>query len=85
MLYNKSTIMCRSKMQKTTAVSTAEAEYYSEPAAGVDVLYHCNLVESMGFAQEDPTPVFEHNTVCIDWGNKVTMIGGRELAKHIDM
>ncbi len=29
MLYNKSQIMWKSKMQKTTALSTAEAEYYS--------------------------------------------------------
>jgi hypothetical protein len=29
MLYNNSPIMWRSKMQKTTALSTAEAEYFS--------------------------------------------------------
>ena len=34
MLYNKSPIMWKSKMQKTTALSTAEAEYYSASAAG---------------------------------------------------
>ncbi len=28
MLYNKSPIMWKAKMQKTTALSTAEAEYY---------------------------------------------------------
>ncbi len=39
MLYNKAPIMWRSKMQKTTALSTAEAEYYSASAAGTEVLY----------------------------------------------
>ena len=39
MLYIKSPIMWKSKMQKTTALSTAEAEYYSASAAGCEVLY----------------------------------------------
>ena len=37
----------------------------------------------MGFAQAFPTPVYEDNTVCIEWGNSV--IGGRQRAKHIDI
>jgi hypothetical protein len=37
----------------------------------------------MGFAQASPTPVYEDNTACIEWGNNV--IGGRERAKHIDI
>jgi hypothetical protein len=70
-------------MQKTTALSTAEAEYYSASAAGVDVLYLRNLLERLGFAQKFPTQVFEDDTACIEWGNNV--IGGRERAKHIDI
>jgi hypothetical protein len=30
-----------------------------------------------------PTPVYEDNIACIEWGNNV--ISGRELAKHIDI
>ena len=37
----------------------------------------------MGFAQKSPTPVYEDNTACIEWGDHV--IGGRERAKHIDI
>ena len=37
----------------------------------------------MGFAQTGPTPVFEDNTACIEWGNNI--IDGRERAKHIDI
>ncbi len=33
MLYNKAPIMWKSKMQKTTAPSTAEAEYYYSASA----------------------------------------------------
>ena len=39
MLYNKSPIMWKSKMQKTTVLLTVEAEYYSASAAGCEVMY----------------------------------------------
>ena len=39
LLYNKSPISWKSKMQKTTALSTAEAEYYSASTAAAEVLY----------------------------------------------
>jgi hypothetical protein len=81
--YNRSPIHWRSKMQKTTALSTAEAEYYSASSAAAEVLYLRDLLDRMGFAQQAPTPVYEDNTACIEWGNNV--IGGRERAKHIDI
>jgi hypothetical protein len=81
MLYNKAPIMWKSKMQKTTALSTAEAEYYSASTAGSEVLYLRKLLERMGFAQTSPTP--GDNTACIEWGNNV--IGRRERAKHMDI
>jgi hypothetical protein len=52
MLYNKSPIMWKSKMQKTTALLTAEAEYYSASAAGCEVLYLLALLDSLGFKQK---------------------------------
>ena len=81
MLYNKSQIMWKSKMQKTTALSTAEAEYYSALMAGCEVLYLRALLHSLGFAQKKPTQVYEDNTACIEWRNNI--VGGRERAKHI--
>ena len=69
MLYNKSPIMWKSKMQKTTALSTAEAEYYSASMAGCEVSYLLALLQRLGFAQKNPTPVY----------------GGRDRAKHIDI
>ena len=38
MLYNKSPISWKSKIQKTTALSMAEAEYYSASTAATEVL-----------------------------------------------
>ena len=70
-------------MQKATALSTAEVEYYSASTAATEVLYLRNLLENMGFAQPAPTPVYEDNTACIEWGNHV--IGLIERAKHIDI
>ncbi len=83
MLNNKSPIMWKSKMQKTTALSTAEPEYYSALAAGCEVLYLWTLLDRLGFKQKEPTPIYEDNIACIEWGNNV--IGVRERAKHIDI
>jgi hypothetical protein len=58
MLYNQAPIMWRSKMQKMTALSTAEAEYYSASTAGSDVLYLRKLLDQLGFTQQSPTPVY---------------------------
>jgi hypothetical protein len=63
-----SPIMWRSEMHKTTALYTAEADYYTAWAAGVQVR---NLLERLAFAQRDPTQVVEDNTACIEWGNDV--------------
>ena len=48
------------ELQMTTSPSTAEAEYYSASTAATEVLYLRNLLERMGFAQPQPTPVYEH-------------------------
>jgi hypothetical protein len=83
MLYNKSLIMWKSKMQKTTALLTAESKYYAGSAAGCEVLYLRALLDHLGFKQKKPTQIYEDNTACIEWGN--TVIGGPERAKHINI
>ncbi len=70
-------------MQKTIALSTAEAEYSSASEITIEIIYLRNLIRNMGLPQEDDTPVYEDNTACIEWGNHI--IGGRERAKHIDI
>ena len=70
-------------MQKTVSLSTAEAEYYATSEMGIEVLYLCTLLQSMGFQQEPDTPVHEDKTARIEWGNHI--VGGRERAEqHID-
>ncbi len=83
MLHNKAPIMWKSKMQKPTALSTAEAEYYAASTAGSEVLYLRKLLERMEYTQALPTPVYKDNTACIERGNHV--ICRREQAKHIDI
>ena len=67
-------------MQKTVALSMAEAEYYS---ASVETIYLRGLLSNMRLPEEGDTPVYEDNTACIEWANHV--MGGRERAKHIDI
>ena len=50
--------MWKSKMQKTTALSTAEAECYAASTAASEVLYLRKLLKRMGFVQASPTPVY---------------------------
>ncbi len=79
-LYNRSQVLWRSKLQTTTALSTAKAEYYLASTAATEVLYLRNLLERKDFAQTQQTLVYEDNTAYIEWGNNI--IGGRERAKH---
>jgi hypothetical protein len=78
LLYTKSPISW-----KSTRLSTAEAEYCFASTAAMEVLYLRYLLERLDFAQQKPTPVYEDNSACIEWGNNV--IGGRERAKQIDI
>ena len=70
-LYNRAPISWRSKLQKTVALSMAEAEYYSASSAAVEVIYLRGLLKNMGFAPTKWTPVYEDNNACIEWGNNV--------------
>ena len=63
------------------SLSMAEAEYYSASTAGTEILYLRALLERLGIAQKESTPVYEDNTACIEWGNNV--ICGRERAKQL--
>ena len=83
--FNRGVVQWRSKMQKTVAVSTAEAEYYLASKMTIEVLYLRlrNLLENMGLKQAPDIHMYEDNTSCINlkWGSHV--IGGLERAKHI--
>ena len=81
--YNGAPIAWKSKLQKSVALSNAEAEYYLASLGAVEVIYLRQLLRNMGFGPTSPTLVYQDNTACIEWTNNV--IGGRERAKHIDI
>ena len=84
LLYCSAPVLWKSKLQKTTALSTAEVEYYSASAVTVEVIYLRSLLILMGFVPQSYTPVYEDNlnNTCIEWSN---VIGRRKRAKHIDI
>jgi hypothetical protein len=81
--YNCSQVLWMSKMQKSVVLSLAEAEYYLASEMAIEIIHLSTLLANTQFHQPDYTPVLEDNTVCIEWANHV--IGGLELAKHIDI
>ncbi len=66
--YSRSLLMWRSTMQKSIAVSTAEAEYYSVSEMAIEMIYLRNLLANMGLPQEDYTELLEDKTACIRVG-----------------
>jgi hypothetical protein len=81
--YNYGPVLWRSKMQKSVALSSAEAENYSASEMAIEIIYLRTLLANMQLRQADYTPVFEDNAECIEWANH--LVGGRERAKHIDI
>ncbi len=59
--------------QVTNSLAREGAKDYSAFNRRVGCYLACTLLEQtrMGFLQRDPTPVYEDNTACIDWGKTV--------------
>lgn len=64
-LLNGGAVSWQSVRQQVTALSSAEAEYYAASTAGADITYIRRLMEELGYAQTEPTPMFEDNMACI--------------------
>jgi hypothetical protein len=62
--YNKAIVLWRSRMQKTTALPTAETEYYSASEIAVEIIHPRNLIRNMALPQDDDAPVYEDSTAC---------------------
>ncbi len=58
-------------MQKSVALSSAEAEHYSASEMAIEIIFLLTLLANMQLRQSDYTPVFEDNTTCIEWANHV--------------
>ncbi len=52
----------KSSKQKYIALSSTEAEYVSLSEASREVAWLRNLLSSVGYKQDNPTPVFQDNT-----------------------
>jgi hypothetical protein len=70
--YDRGPVLLISKMQKSVALSSAEAEYYLASEIAIKSIYLRTLVANMQLRRSDYTPVFEDNTACIEWANHVT-------------
>jgi hypothetical protein len=69
-----------SRLQPTVALSSAEAEYMAVCTATQQALYLRSLLSELGFAQENPTIIFEDNQACIALSvNRITS----KRSKHI--
>eukprot|EP00961_Rhodomonas_salina_P250785 3390145-Rhodomonas_salina.1 len=71
-----------SKRQKVTALSLAELEFYAASACGCEIFYLRQVMSTMGFDQEGPTPVAEDNVACIYMSKSSAMFN---KGKHIDV
>ena len=79
---NGACISWKSQLQKSVALSTAEAEYMALAAAAQDAIYLRQLLTEMGVPQHAPTVIGEDNQACIAMAtNAVTS----SRAKHIDI
>jgi hypothetical protein len=78
----ESLLMWCSKLQKTTALSSMEAEYMAVSSTSQDVLWLRTLLMELGFKQNGPTTIYEDNKACIDVCSSYRQHPG---AKHIDI
>ena len=81
-LLNNGAIIFRSMMQKSQALSTAEAEYVALCAASQDAAYLIQMLQELGMGDVSPVTLLEDNQACMD-------IAGKDVAspklKHIDI
>ena len=71
-----------SKLQPTVALSSTEAEYTVVSAAVQEAVFLRRLLGDLGFAQGDPTTIFEDNQGCIYTSENS---GLQQRTKHIDL
>ncbi len=76
------TITWQSKLQRTTALSSCEAEYMALSSATQESIWLRRLLKEMGNPQSDPTPLYEDNQGAIELV-KNNRNHGR--TKHIDV
>ena len=81
-LLNNAALSWRSVLQKSQALSSAEAEYMALCAAVQDAMWLRQMLLEMGMPQDGPTPIMEDNTACIGMATRDSV---SQRVKHIDI
>jgi hypothetical protein len=72
----------KSKLQQTVALSTSEAEYMSACPATQEAIFQRQLLEDLGFPQQEATVIHEDNTGAIALSENPV---SHNRSKHIDI
>jgi hypothetical protein len=72
----------RSQKMKLTTLSSAESEYVALCEAATEVIFLRQLLEDIGFSQENPTIVYEDNMACISMSNGLS---SHKNSKHVNV
>jgi len=64
--YGGGTIMCQSKAQSTTALSSTKAELIAAVTAAKNIKFMRSILNELGLPMEEPTPIYEDNKSAIE-------------------
>ncbi|CAM9355323.1 unnamed protein product, partial [Heterosigma akashiwo] len=62
-------IIWSSKLQGAVTTSTVEAEFLALRSSVKDIMWLRHLLADLGCPQQEPTPVVEDNSACIEWAS----------------
>ena len=79
---SNSLVIWSSKLQRSQALSSTEAEYISLTSCARLVIWARTLLAELGFDQEQPSVIYEDNKGCIDIA---TSSKSHPAVKHIDL
>lgn len=82
-MLNGGAVSWSSRKIKVVAISSFESEWYSASICGCEVKAMRRLLEEVGFAQPEPTPLFEDNAACIFSSDADKPMN--PCSKHIDI
>ncbi|CAM9895800.1 unnamed protein product, partial [Heterosigma akashiwo] len=66
-------IIWSSKLQGAVTTFTVKAEYLALCSTVKDIVWLRNLLVDLGCPQQEPTPVVEDNSACIEWANDLVV------------
>ncbi|CAN0000839.1 unnamed protein product, partial [Heterosigma akashiwo] len=73
LLLGDAPIIWSSKLQGAVTTSTVEAEYLALRSTVKDIMWLRHLLVDLGCPRQEPTPVVEDNSACIEWDNDLVI------------